>query len=193
MHIRFKAKLPVRMVELGAGDGHLLLNVAHRLGPRSGRPELIFVDRQPCVDRPTRRAFQDLGYRVQVVRAEALQWLSQPRTDRFDLVIANLFLHHFTDTDLQKLLAETARWSDGMIACEPARSYLSWLASYCLAVIGCNDITRHDAPLSVQAGFRDREISRLWPATREWELGETSVGLFSRGFSARRHKNLDAT
>jgi hypothetical protein len=54
-----------------------------------------------------------------------------------------------------------------------------------LGAIGCNDVTRHDAVASVRAGFRDGQLSALWPAG-PWKLTERGAGLFSHLFVARR-------
>ena len=55
-----------------------------------------------------------------------------------------------------------------------------------LGLIGCNDVSRHDAVVGVRAGFCDGEISALWPASGAWSLHEGARGLFSHVFTARR-------
>jgi hypothetical protein len=51
--------------------------------------------------------------------------------------------------------------------------------------LGANDVTRHDAVASVRAGFRGREISRLWPhAASDWRLSEHAVFPFTHLFQA---------
>jgi hypothetical protein len=54
-------------------------------------------------------------------------------------------------------------------------------------MLGCNDVTRHDAVLSVRAGFTGSELSKLWPGGQEWEIEERPAGVFSHGFAALRH------
>jgi len=46
-------------------------------------------------------------------------------------------------------------------------------------------VTRHDAVLSVHAGFAGREISDRW-RTPGWRLAERAGGLFSHVFVAVR-------
>jgi hypothetical protein len=55
-----------------------------------------------------------------------------------------------------------------------------------LSFIGCNAVTCHDAPVSVRAGFKGRELSTLWPRDGEWEITERRAGLFSYLFVAHR-------
>jgi hypothetical protein len=55
-----------------------------------------------------------------------------------------------------------------------------------LGLIGCNDVTRHDAIVSVRAGFRNQELTGLWPDRAVWTLQEHAYGLFSHYFVAIR-------
>jgi hypothetical protein len=55
-----------------------------------------------------------------------------------------------------------------------------------LRVIGCNDVTRHDATISVRAGFSGEELSALWPDKQNWQLTERRAGLFSHLFIAQK-------
>ena len=67
---------------------------------------------------------------------------------------------------------------------------MSLAGSHLLGLIGCNDVTRHDAVVSVHAGFRDAEISRGMAARLErlGTLHETAAGAFSHLFVARRER-----
>jgi hypothetical protein len=86
------------------------------------------------------------------------------------------------------LLRAVARQARIFIAIEPHRSERSLLFSRLLWLIGCNRVTRHDALVSVRAGFAGRELSRLWPAGQSWMLQERSAGWFSQLFIAQRRE-----
>ena len=103
-----------------------------------------------------------------------------------DAIIANLFLHHFQGVRLAELLRGVARLARVFVALEPRRSRWALAASRQLWAIGCNQVTRHDAPVSVRAGFAGQELSRLWPENGEWQLEEQRAGWFSHLFVARR-------
>jgi hypothetical protein len=101
------------------------------------------------------------------------------------VTICNLFLHHFDDAALALLLALAAPCTPLFAACEPRRGALARAGSRFLWAIGCNDVSRHDAVVSVRAGFRGAELSALWP--REgWTLRERPAGLFTHCFVATR-------
>jgi len=178
---------PCRIADLGAGDACLLLRVIRRLAsPGLSSFHLTLIDRRPVVSPQTRRAFGDLGCRLEIVPADVLDWLApSPQAPRYDAILANLLLHHFTNPVLSQLLAAAAQHTRFFVAVEPRRSALSLLASRLVLLIGCNSVTRHDAPISVRAGFADQELSALWPAQHSWRLHESRAGLFSQFFLAR--------
>jgi hypothetical protein len=175
-----------RLAELGAGDGTFLLGVARRLGNSWRGTAATLVDRQSLVAAETVRGFSDLGWRVQFCRSDVFDWCVHSGTERFDAVLANLFLHHFGQGELRKLLQLIRRRSHGFIAIEPRRSLLSLAFSNLVGFIGCNAVTRHDAPVSVQAGFSGRELSRLFNGNGEWTVRERAAGPFSHLFCARK-------
>lgn len=177
---------PLRLVELGAGDGTLLLRLARRWSACGVTAAATLLDRQNLVSAETRRAFAALHWPVETVAGDVFSWLEQPRPVA-DVMLANLFLHHFSDEQLVRLFGLAEARTNLLLACEPRRSPLALAAARSLALIACNAVTRHDAVVSVRAGFSGGELSALWPAKKEWALRENSTGLFSHGFSAHRN------
>ncbi|HWQ90489.1 MAG TPA: methyltransferase domain-containing protein [Clostridia bacterium] len=176
---------PARVVDFGAGDGTFLLRVAKRLAPQWRDLDVFLVDRQPAVSERVLADFQSLGWRSSVQNMTASDWLRRPDS-ACDLLLANLFLHHLPDSDLAETMALVARCTTTFLAMEPRRSRTALAFSRLLGVIGCNQVTRHDAPVSVKAGFAGRELSRLWPSSPNWRLHEQPAGLFSHCFLAVR-------
>jgi hypothetical protein len=175
-----------RVIELGAGDGRFLLRVARRLSSGWNNTSAVLLDRLKVISPETCHGFAALGWRTEVVQAEALVWLAQPAAPACDVMLANLFLHHFHEAQLAELLRGAARQARVFIAAEPRRSPRSLLFSRLLWLIGCNRVTRHDAPVSVKAGFTGSELSRLWPDGQGWTLQERSAGWFSHLLIAQR-------
>ena len=54
------------VVELGAGDGTLLLTVAKRLGRQTDHVRAVLVDRRPSLSPETRAAFKAAGWHIDV-------------------------------------------------------------------------------------------------------------------------------
>ena len=155
------------IAEIGAGDGSFMRTVVRKLGLRD--VDLHLVDRQP------------LG----TVTADVFDWLAHG--PRIDAIVANLFLHHFDDAALGRMLALVAQRTKVFVACEPRRSSFALGGARLLGLVGCNDVTRHDAVVSVRAGFAGHEITTLWPTASAWTLDERRRGLFSHAFVARFH------
>ncbi|MCB9898587.1 MAG: class I SAM-dependent methyltransferase [Planctomycetes bacterium] len=171
------------ILELGSGDGRLALSLARGV-PFAHGAELVLLDRAPVVEVETLAAFAALGVHAHLVADEMRAFLS--RDGRiFDLVLCNLVLHHFDDAPLAALFAAAARRARTIVALEPRRSLAGRLGSRMLGLIGCNGVTRHDARVSVAAGFRERELSALWPRDAGRVLREGPAGAFSHAFVAR--------
>jgi len=185
----------LRVLELGAGDGSLMLGVASALGSVWSNVELTLLDRQSLVDASTIARYAALGWTATPQTVDVLDWAARNAapTDNaagdWDLIVANLFLHHFEAAELAAVLAAIAASSKYLFACEPRRAWLALAGSQLIGVIGANAVTREDAVLSVHAGFRDKELTNLWPAHGgEWSLREYPAGLFSHCFRAQRVK-----
>ncbi len=180
---------PPHLVELGAGDGSLMLRIARRGGGRWAGAHLTLVDLQRVVDAATLAGFNEVGWHVDVVSMDVFEWLALPQAARAELIVANLFVHHFDGDRLDRLLQGIAQRAHAFVCLEPRRSLAALVGSHLLGAIGCNAVTRHDAVLSVHAGFRGRELSALWPATSNgvaWDLRESRAGPFGHLFAARR-------
>ena len=156
------------IAEIGAGDGRFMRAVVTHLGRADIR--LVLVDRQPCAP--------------EMIAADVFDWLASPGAPFVDAIVANLFLHHFDDASLARMLALVARSTCAFIACEPRRSTLALAGARLLGLVGCNDVSRHDAVVSVRAGFAGKELSALWPSNG-WTREEGPRGLFSHGFVAK--------
>jgi hypothetical protein len=186
---------PMRVLELGAGDGTLMLGVARALAPAWPAVALTLLDRQSLVDQATIAAYGALGWRAAPEVADVLDWaacaadpvLQKSGAARWDLVVANLFLHHFEGPELRALLVAIARRCDRFLACEPRRGWLALGGSHLIGALGTNAVTREDSVSSVHAGFRGQELSSLWPGGgKDWRMREYRAGLFSHCFWAER-------
>lgn len=174
----------LRIADLGAGDGSVMLRVARRL-QRPG-VHVTLVDRAPCV---ALQEFEQVRWQATHAREDALEFLRRPGPP-FDAIVANLFLHHFEPARLRRLLELAARRTSLFVACEPRRSRFALHASRLLGLLGCNDVTRHDAAVSVRAGFLGAELSGLWPQRDGWQLAERPAPPFGHLFTASRDAAL---
>lgn len=173
-------KSPVTLAEIGAGDGNISGRVARALSACRISGNVLLIDRQPL------SATEIPGWKVQTIKADVFAWLE--KTVPVDVIIANLFLHHFSDAQLREMFQRCAVLCNLFVTSEPRRSSLALWFSRRLTLIGCNDVTRHDAEISVQAGFSGTELSSLWPIGSAWNVTEKKGGLFTHFFAARGRK-----
>jgi hypothetical protein len=177
---------PRTLLELGAGDGSLMLRLAQRQAGRWPEVHVTLLDRLNLVAPPTLEGMCKLGWTPRVVAVDVFDWLSKPDDTCWDIVCANLFMHHFSSSELVRLLAGIAARSRVFLCCEPRRSLLSLAGSHLIGLLGAGPVTRQDAVSSVHAGFRAQELSDLWPNSQDWVMQEYSAGLFSHCFLAYR-------
>lgn len=176
---------PKRILELGAGDGTLMLRLAAAVKPRWVEVELTLLDRQSIVNVETIDDYRRLGWEVSKVREDVLAWARQSARRPYDLCIASLFLHHFQDSDLRKLLRGVIEQSRAFIAIEPRRGIVAKIGSRLIGLLGANAVTREDAVKSVDAGFTGNEITTAWASIDDtWWTEEFPVKPFSHGFIA---------
>jgi hypothetical protein len=187
--MRHVTPAPQRIIEFGAGDGTLMLDIAKRLARHWPNVHLTLLDRQSLVGRETIDALNALGWQVELLTTDVLVWLRQPVEHRYDLAMANLFIHHFDEQQIRWLLAAIAERTNAFFLCEPRRASLPLMGSRLVGLLGANTVTREDAVLSVRAGFAGTELSLAWPAAPDrWQVQEYAAGLFSHCFLAMRPK-----
>ena len=134
-----------RVLELGAGDGTLSRSLLTR---GIARPDqLLALDLHPQpLDWPATATWlqQDL--------------FSAPFPDA-EIVIANLFLHHFEEPQLARIGSLLSPRTRLLLLSEPERRrrYL-WSSPLLHYVFRLNHVTRFDMRVSIQAGFRGSEL-----------------------------------
>lgn len=152
-------------LELGAGTGELALRLQ-----RQGR-RIDGLDVWPAPD----------------AWPAGARWL---RTDlrtfsgysNYDVVYGNLIFHQFTADELRALGARLQARTRLLLACEPARRRQSqWLYRLFSPLFGANYVTRHDAHVSIAAGFLGDELPRLLgldAGSWAWHCATTGRGAY---------------
>jgi hypothetical protein len=165
--------------------------------------EISLLDRQGLITQTTVDQFAAVGWTATPIVMDVLEWAenlhdtegartspsppASPTARRWDFIVTSLFLHHFEHSALRLLLAAIEARTDRFFACEPRRAWLALAGSHLIGAIGANAVTREDAVLSVRAGFRDAELTAMWPDDRsDWNLSEYPAGLFSHCFLGAR-------
>jgi len=185
--IQNKAKKnPIRVVELGSGDGSLACRMLLRWGKVADGSRIIFVDQSPCLEKNHVELLGRLGWEVDNQVIDVFKWFERDASE-IDLCFASLFMHHFTFEEITRLFDQLKTKTKAFVCLEPRRHWKGLLATRALWFIRCHPVTLNDACISVGAGFLDKELSRIWMQNTQtpWDIEECSAGLFSHLFSAK--------
>lgn len=139
--LRNLPKKNTAITEIGAGEGHLLTSISRK------HPD-IPITAYDLTPRPA-----SLPKSINWIQADIF---SQRPPEEGGVLIANLFLHHFTDNQLTEL-SEWMSGFDTIITSEPYRANFPLLLGK-LATPLIHPITRHDMRVSIEAGFRPGEL-----------------------------------
>ncbi|MEO5759431.1 MAG: class I SAM-dependent methyltransferase [Mesorhizobium sp.] len=173
---------PLRILEIGAGDGKFMLKVARLMAKRWPSVEIVMVDRIDLIGQDVRNAFAKIGWRARPVIADIFDVANEALHGPFDLVCANLILHHFDDTRLLELSSRIMTMAPMLVAAEPLRARMPLVATRVLPLIGACAVTLNDAAQSVRAGFRGTELSQIWRQAGGTPVVEGRKGLFTQAF-----------
>jgi ubiquinone/menaquinone biosynthesis C-methylase UbiE len=146
------------LLDVGTGSADIPGAVADWCGARGIVGNITALD---LSERNLRIARSQLGISggVQLVRGDSL---SLPFADRsVDVVTASLFLHHFEDADVVRLLADFARVARrAVIVNDLIRDRVPyWFARLSGPLLATSYLTRYDGPASVLRGFTVREMA----------------------------------
>jgi hypothetical protein len=163
-----------------------MLGIIQQLGAAWHGSKLVLLDKQDLPNKTRPEQFANVGWIAEFRQGDMFTPKEVWDHEFYGTITANLVLHHFLEEDLRTLFSVLAPRTQAFIALEPRRSRAALAASRLVGLLGCNAVTRHDAPASVRAGFRGCELSKLWPAGRDWRLKEHRNGFFSHLFVAER-------
>jgi len=156
------------VVEVGAGDGAL----ANALAGDGFKVTAIDLSPPPA----------DLQKDVTWIRGDLFEEL--PRLSG-DVLVGNLFWHHFGDELLADLGAEVGKFRV-VLAAEPMRARFPQVLGV-LLVPFINKVTRHDMFVSIRAGFKPGELPALWQLNSgQWQLEEATGVLGACRLAAHR-------
>ena len=153
---------PFTLLDVGGGAGDTVAAIQRWSYRRGGRCDGIVIDHAaPVLCLAGRRSPQRIG--LVRGRGEVL-----PLADRsVDVATCSLVLHHCSDEGATRVLTEMGRVARiGVVVDDLIRSRLGYVGAIALAHFAtANPLTRHDAPLSVQRAFTERELAALLAQT----------------------------
>jgi len=149
-------KETITIVDLGCGHGDILRDVA-RFGRKNNYTfKLIGIDANAAaIDyaQELSRAYPELTFKGLDVFSEAFKKQS------YDLMICNLFLHHFKDEQVRLLLKQgLEKTTIGAIVNDLHRNQLAYYLFKCMGVFIKNKMVVNDGLLSILKAFKRSEL-----------------------------------
>jgi hypothetical protein len=99
-----------------------------------------------CSPLKTLDGIRKVGWTRRVVVTDVSEWLAKRDDTLWDVVIANLFVHHFSPGELQRLLVGIASRTNVFLCCEPRRSFLALTGSHLIGLLGAGPVRSWDRP-----------------------------------------------
>ncbi|MBL9116142.1 MAG: hypothetical protein JNJ83_14135 [Verrucomicrobiaceae bacterium] len=152
-------RIPVgaAVLELGAGDGSMCRGSSWTGLDLAPRP----------IDLPQACSW------VQGDMFDASNW------PKVGVIVANLFLHHFNEDQLQWLGQQIRRSCGLFLACEPRRHPLPMASGALLATLcDFSPVTWNDMMISIRAGFRGAELADALGFNSGFRVSETLLGSY---------------
>jgi ubiquinone/menaquinone biosynthesis C-methylase UbiE len=169
----------VLLVDLASGYGDQGRNLIAHGRERNCDISIVAVDRQFDTLRLAREATPP-HQRMFFIQADARQLPFRARSA--DLVFCSLALHHFGEQDAVRVLREMKRV--GRIGTACVDLVRGRIATFCIwlltAVVMRNEMTRHDARLSIRRAFTHRELRGLATRAGWTELKQTKFFWFQQ-------------
>ena len=151
---------PIRIIDLGTGSADIPLAIVDWASARGLRVEVTAVDAHPVTLALAREHVGDVPS-IELVQANCLELMDRYDAGSFDFAHAGMFLHHLQDIEILTVLRIMDRLARrAVIWNDLVRGPIEKLAVRAL-VAGRTAMVRHDAIVSVAAGFRKSEALDL--------------------------------
>ncbi len=157
---RWPAGEEIRILDLGTGSADIPLAIARWAVAAGHRVRITAIDGHPTTLALARRHVGERA-EIELVHGDARRLADRYGAGEFDYAHAGMFLHHLDDIEVLTVLRLMDRltrrglvWND--LVRGPAEKLFVRLLS-----AGASEIVRHDAVVSVAAGFTKREAIDL--------------------------------
>lgn len=185
---------PLRVLDIGTGSADIPVAAVRWARQRNLPLTVVGLDNHPTTLGLARAFVQrELGVKdpaeagIELIEADALKLtdLYEPRS--FDVVHAGMFLHHLSDIEIATVLRVMDRLARRrMVWNDLVRSRTALLGAHILTTGGTR-MVRHDATVSVRAGFTKREALE-WITRVGWEKPRVRASFVQQRFVATGEK-----
>jgi 2-polyprenyl-3-methyl-5-hydroxy-6-metoxy-1,4-benzoquinol methylase len=150
----------ISIADLGCGSGEMLRLIAKKGIHQNRKVRLMGIDANPHIAEYARKHssnFTNIDFEASNI------FSNEFRSQNFDIVIATLFLHHFSDRELTNLFVELKKQvKTAIIVNDIHRHPLAYYSiKWLTALFSKSSMVKFDAPLSVLRAFTRSEIQSI--------------------------------
>lgn len=153
----------IRIIDIGTGAADIPMAIAQWARSVGRRVEITAVDLHPVTLELARELVLQAGFAevITLVQGDALKLMEDYEAGSFDLAHAGMFLHHLRDIEVMTVLRIMDRLTKrGVIWNDLLRGWAGRVGVR-LMTMGTPAHLKHDARVSVEAGFTKREAMEL--------------------------------
>ncbi len=149
----------ISIADLGCGGGEMLRIISALAEKENRKVKLIGFDANPHIVEYARSH----STKHPTISFETLNVFSQAfQKQKFDLVLATLFIHHFNETELITLFSSLKKQSSAIIVNDIHRHPLAYHSIRLLTrLYSRSAMVKFDAPLSVMRAFKKNELRQM--------------------------------
>ena len=154
---------PIRVLDIGTGSADIPVAMAKWARRHRRAREIDAIDLHPTTLKLAREYVGEVE-NIRLRQLDALKLMDHYEPGSFDVVHAGMFLHHLPDLEVMTVLRIMQRLArHGMIWNDLARRTLARAGVRTLVALtpGLPRMARHDAVVSVEAGFTRQEAIEL--------------------------------
>jgi len=162
LHTLIKAEpkdAAISIIDLGCGNGDMLRAMADYGRKNNVNLKLSGIDANEYTVRYARKLsvnYPEISYMVMNVQSNEFQDLA------FDVVVSTLFLHHFTDQEIEQLLIPIVNKAGiGVVINDLHRSSVAYLLFKGISLFIKNPMVKKDGAISVLRGFKKNELTAI--------------------------------
>lgn len=160
---------PIRIVDLGCGNGDMLRKL-HEFGKRKGYHfELLGIDANPA----SVAYATELSEGMSNISFSTVNIFSPEfREMEYDIAIATLFMHHFSDEEITGLISGIKEKSRiGVLINDLHRSEMAYGLFWFISLFFGNHVARNDGLISIRKAFRREDLKKYAQQVK----GESSI------------------
>jgi 2-polyprenyl-3-methyl-5-hydroxy-6-metoxy-1,4-benzoquinol methylase len=153
-------KKSISVVDVGCGSGDMLRRIRKWAVRKGLSLDLVGIDANPSIIQYAvehTSSYENIDYRVANIFSEDY------RRMKFDIIIATLFLHHFTESQLIDFFRNTkSQVKKGLIVNDIHRNWFAFYSiKFLTKLFSRSSMVKFDAPLSVLRAFRKKDLIRI--------------------------------